>query len=334
MLYTNERLEFLKKLVKDNISHWGFSPSADVALLTYSENATFTVQGNGEKRVFRVYRPLYHSNDEILAELQFMQRVEQQGNIILPHIYKTLNDEYFLSINADGFDWRMVCFSFIEGIEPKISDNLPQWFEKLGGLAAQLHQITKNWPHVPQDDAHRQSRFTRKNWTYQTMIGQNAYWGNWRAARLDDKGKALLEICDARLKKACEEIEEKGTKLALLHADLRLANLLICGNDLAIIDFDDCGFSWLGLDFANAISFIEHEPIIDELQDQWLNGYAKISEPDKNMIESLPHLIMMRRVQLTAWLMSHNETPTAIELNDQFAATTVNLAQTYLDKHG
>ncbi|UXM95706.1 phosphotransferase [Bartonella sp. HY329] len=331
MFYTRERLAFLAALVKDNIRHWGFHSNAEVALLTYSENATFIIQDKGQKRVLRVYRPHYHSNAEILSELQFMQKVEQQGNIILPHIYKTKDNQYFLTLHAENTDWRIACFSFIEGIEPKISDDLPQWFNKLGGLAAQLHSITRDWP---SQDANSQNIFTRKSWAYETMIGKNAYWGNWRAARLEEKNKALLEICDAQLKNVCETLANKGTKFSLLHADLRLANLLKHKDELAIIDFDDCGFSWLGLDFANAISFIENEPIVPLLQDQWLSGYAKVREPDRHMIESLPHLIMMRRMQLTAWLMSHNETPTAIALNDQFGCITSHLAKIYLHKHG
>lgn len=329
MLYTSQILALLTTLVENNIKHWGFGAHARVALLHYSENATFIMNDRGSKRIFRVYRPNYHSNTEILSELHFMQHVEQAGTIILPHIYKTQEGKFFLKIIAHGYEWRMACFSYLEGYEPKILDNLPQWFERLGGLAAKLHQITVDWPQNNDKITHC---FTRKHWTYETMIGPNAYWGNWRAARLNAQDKAVLEICDTTLKNAYEKIKAVGNKVALLHADLRLANLLIQGKNLAIIDFDDCGFAYHGLDFANAISFIEHEPIVVELQEQWLNGYAKVMPLDQKLIDTLPHLIMMRRMQLTAWLISHNETETAKQLNNQFSNQTVDLAKLYLEK--
>ncbi len=38
---------------------------------------------------------------------------------------------------------------------------------------------------------------------------------------------------------------------------MRLANLLIDGDRVTLIDFDDCGFGWFMYDFAAAISFFE-----------------------------------------------------------------------------
>jgi Ser/Thr protein kinase RdoA (MazF antagonist) len=34
----------------------------------------------------------------------------------------------------------------------------------------------------------------------------------------------------------------------------------------------DCGFSWFFYDFATAVSFMEHEPVVAELRASWLDG--------------------------------------------------------------
>ena len=45
----------------------------------------------------------------------------------------------------------------------------------------------------------------------------------------------------------------------------------------------------------------------------------------------LPHMIMLRRMLLTAWIASHAETPTAQELVAQgYTAGTVTLAERHL----
>ena len=49
-------------------------------------------------------------------------------------------------------------------------------------------------------------------------------------------------------------------RFGLIHCDLRLANLLIDGKTVKVIDFDDCGFGWYMYDAATPISFYEHEP--------------------------------------------------------------------------
>jgi Ser/Thr protein kinase RdoA (MazF antagonist) len=66
-------------------------------------------------------------------------------------------------------------------------------------------------------------------------------------------------------------------RFGLIHADLRLANLLVDDTHLRIIDFDDCGFSWFLYDFATAVSFIEDEPIVPALLQAWLAGYARVA---------------------------------------------------------
>ena len=43
---------------------------------------------------------------------------------------------------------------------------------------------------------------------------------------------------------------------------MRLANLLVDGRDVSVIDFDDCGFGWFMYDLGSSVSFIEHDPTV------------------------------------------------------------------------
>jgi Ser/Thr protein kinase RdoA (MazF antagonist) len=104
----------------------------------------------------------------------------------------------------------------------------------------------------------------------------------------------------------------------LVHADLRLANLLVDGERLGIIDFDDCGFSWFFYDFAAAVSFMEHEPVIAELRQAWLEGYRTIAAVSKEDEAMLPVFVMLRRILLTAWIASHADTETAGRLGTDY----------------
>src|SRR3546814_1904552 len=54
-------------------------------------------------------------------------------------------------------------------------------------------------------------------------------------------------------------------RFGLIHADFRLANLLVHKGDTRVIDFDDSGLGWYLYDAATAVSFIEHRPDLDEL---------------------------------------------------------------------
>ena len=111
---------------------------------------------------------------------------------------------------------------------------------------------------------------------------------------------------------------------------MRAANLLVDGERLGVIDFDDCGFSWFAYDFAASISFMETAPFIPELMAAWLDGYARLASLDPEQVAALPMLVMLRRMQLTAWIASHSETPTAQSMGTAYTAGTIELADRYL----
>ena len=67
-------------------------------------------------------------------------------------------------------------------------------------------------------------------------------------------------------------------RYGLVHADLRLANLLeSTASRRYVIDFDDCGFGWFLYDFGAAVSFFEHDPRVPELTDAWVRGYRAVA---------------------------------------------------------
>ena len=59
---------------------------------------------------------------------------------------------------------------------------------------------------------------------------------------------------------------------------MRLANLLVDGDRVTLIDFDDCGFGWFVYDFAAAISFYEDRPNVAALRESWIAGYTKVMD--------------------------------------------------------
>jgi len=168
-------------------------------------------------------------------------------------------------------------------------------------------------------------------WNFETIAGHSAHWGPWQAALgLNDEGHAILQRAVEQLERQTNEYSMSGSRFGLIHADLRLANLLDDGERLGVIDFDDCGFGWYGYDFAAAVSFIEREPYIGMLFDSWVTGYrhvAALSDEDEAMI---PTFVMLRRLQLTAWIASHSETPTAQEFGDGFTEGTIAMAEKFL----
>jgi Ser/Thr protein kinase RdoA (MazF antagonist) len=123
-------------------------------------------------------------------------------------------------------------------------------------------------------------------------------------------------------------------RFGLIHCDMRLANLLMDGRSVKVIDFDDCGFSWLLYDCATTVSFFEHEEHVPALLDAWVRGYRRVATLAKEDEAEIPTFVMLRRLLLVAWIGSHSETELAQSMGVQYTKDTVGLCETYLSRFG
>ncbi len=90
--------------------------------------------------------------------------------------------------------------------------------------------------------------------------------------------QAVLGRLDETLRRRLEAFGRGPERYGLVHADTRLANLLVEDGSVSVIDFDDCGFSWYLYDLGTTVSFFEHQPQVPELIDSWLNGYRRLGD--------------------------------------------------------
>ncbi|MGR3802881.1 phosphotransferase enzyme family protein [Marinibacterium profundimaris] len=325
-LYDDAFVETLRRGALGLTAEWGLGPGTEVELLTLSENATFLARdpAAAEPVVLRVHRPAYHTRAEIESELAWIEALRAAGTVETPEPLR-IRDGGHVAAFEDGEQTRhVVGFRFMSGAEPDADARLVPGFEMLGAISARLHGQVRGWT-PPQG-------FVRKTWNWETAFGPDPLWGDWRAALgLDAEGKALLERLAGRLRTNLAAYGAGPDRFGLVHADLRLANLLADGDRLGVIDFDDCGFSWFAYDFAAAISFLETEPYIPDLQAAWLKGYRSVAPFGAEHEAMLPTFILFRRLLLTAWIASHAETETAAWAgHERFTQGTLDLAEGYL----
>jgi Ser/Thr protein kinase RdoA (MazF antagonist) len=329
MLYDADFLSRLQQGLRTLSPVWDVSPDADLTLLTISENATFLIRDPKADRnmIVRVHRPDYHTEAEILSELDWIEALRHDGVISTPQPFKA-SDGKLLQVFSDGQTLRhAVAFEFMSGKEPDAESDLVRWYGTLGEINARLHGHSRAWK--------RPDGFIRKTWNFDTILGPNAYWGDWRTALgLTAEGKATIERVYTLLEAQTHAYGYDADRFGLVHCDMRAANLLVDGDRLGVIDFDDCGISWFAYDFAAAISFMEHEPVVPALMAAWLDGYRRVAPLSAEHEAALPMFVMLRRIQLTAWIASHSETPTAQSLGTTYTDGTVALAERYLASQG
>jgi Ser/Thr protein kinase RdoA (MazF antagonist) len=304
---------------------WGLPSGSTLAFLSHSENTTFLAQDpiSGRRLVLRVQRIGYHTPEEITSELLWIDALITGQVVVTPRPVADREGRLLCPISLNGSIRQVVAFEFLSGKEPDSSDDLVAWFGKLGAISARLHAHSRRW--------RRPSSFRRKVWDFDAMLGTRPLWGDWRAGiGLRDDGRKLLQRVADQLEQRVNAYGKTNERFGLVHADLRLANLLVDGERLGVIDFDDCGLSWFFYDFATAVSFMEHEPMVGELQHAWLEAYRSISPVAREDEAVLPTFVMLRRMLLTAWLASHSDTETARTLGTGHTEGTIAMGEQFL----
>jgi Ser/Thr protein kinase RdoA (MazF antagonist) len=306
------------------LRHYDVSPDAVVTLINVSENATFTVEDSGSRTILRVHRLGYHSPEAIASELDWLEALRAEAGIQTPKVIPARDGSKVVTVEDPGAEPRNCVMSeFLPGSEPA-EDRLVEDFEPLGALTARMHLHARQWV--------RPAAFTRFHWDYEAAFGPSPRWGRWQdGAGVDREAHAVLARLEARLRDRLERFGKGPERYGLIHADLRLANLLVDGEaGTSVIDFDDCGLGWYLYDLGAAVSFIEHHPQVPQMIDSWVRGYRTMLDLPEDDEDEIWTFILFRRLLLVAWIGSHSAVDVARELGAGYTHGSCELAERYL----
>ncbi len=190
-----------------------------------------------------------------------------------------------------------------------------------------MHQHVRSWQRPPW--------FERHTWDFDTSFGERPHWGRWQdgmgitSAALEAIGETV-NLINWRL----DRFGKSPDRFNLIHGDMRLANLLMDGRTIKVIDFDDCGFSWFLYDCATTVSFFEDKPEVPELLKAWVRGYRRVGTLSTEEEAEIDTFVMLRRLLLVAWIGSHSETELAQSMGVAYTRGTIPLCERYLSRFG
>ncbi len=325
------QLAILLELATDATRNFALPAELSVKLINLSENATYAVQArDGQRWALRIHRDGYHSRAAIASELAWLQSLRESRVVVTPVPVPGCNGEIVQIVGHPRIKTarHVVLSQWETGVEPGIGEDLARPFEILGEVAARMHRHTRDWQ--------RPTWFTRPTWNFETALGEVApHWGRWRDgmgvdAQIAARFGRTVDLIGRRL----AAYGQDSGRFGLIHCDMRLANLLIDGDAVKVIDFDDCGFSWYMYDAATPVSFYEHEPQVPDLIESWKTGYRKVLDLPAADEAEIPTFIMLRRLLLIAWVGSHAATDLAQSMGLAYTEGTADLCDAYLSNFG
>jgi Ser/Thr protein kinase RdoA (MazF antagonist) len=325
-------------IARDALRAHRVGPAARLTLVEVSENATFAVDDpdTGERSVLRVYRPGYQTRAAIESELAWINALRADRVVDTPAVLPaTDGSPVVVGRHPDGERRHAVRFAWVDGAPPA-DGALVEDFRTLGTITARLHAHTRSW--TPP------AGFTRFRWDYRTTIGESGRWGRWRdGIAVGPAERDVFGRLDAVVRARLAAYGDGPERFGLVHADMRLANLLVTGPRAApggpppgtvhVIDFDDCGFGWFMYDLGAALSFIEDDPRAPDLTAAWVSGYRRVAPLSAAEEAELPTFVLLRRLLLVAWIGSHADTELAQSMGAPFTRRSCDLAEDYLSGH-
>jgi len=311
------------------LADYDLAPTSTLRLLNLSENATYLVEdaGTGARSILRVHRRNYHRPHEIESELDWLEALRRDSDVTVPTVLPTRDGRRVVTVDSDGTPRYVVHFDMVAGAEPDEGTVTLEDFHTLGCITAALHDHSHSWT--------RPERFGRFAWDWENCLGDNPRWGRWQDAEgVGPQENHLLGRAQDLLRNRLAEYGSGPDRFGLIHADLRLANLLVDPPAITVIDFDDCGFGWFFYDFGTAVSFIEDDPALPEWQASWVEGYRSrrpMAPADEEMLASF---VLLRRLLLLAWMGTHSHSKESKTKAVSYAEGSCALAERYLSTDG
>lgn len=315
----------LQQVVRENFPVlYSCAENTKIELLKNSENLTFSVFAPTGTAILRVNRPFYHTEEELRAELRWMELIRRDGAVAVPEVYAGKDGNLLQSFVSPQSGTRYFCslFSFLPGktVRELHGQELLEKTAGIGAIAASLHRQAQENCEV--------DRLPRFSWDFENLLGPNARWGSWReypGLTADDRN--LFREAVIRIGHRLENYGKGPSRYGLIHSDLHLSNVIADGDALQVIDFDDCGYGWFLYDLG--CSLVEYSENLPALTKAWLSGYQTKRSLTKEDRNEIPTFLLLRRIVRLAWLSSHSGSDTAKSVGPEYLIQTRRMARLY-----
>ncbi|MEP6867180.1 MAG: phosphotransferase [Novosphingobium sp.] len=322
----------LQQLAQAALAHWP-GRFTDLKAVKYRENAVFSVyRDDGLRFAVRIHRHGYHSQDALRSELNWMNALAAAG-VGAPPVALSLAGRALSEVGHPAVpETRQIdLLQWLPGTPiGSAEDGLAvtgtaatALFEKVGALAAQVHDHSSSWSDV--------GTLVRHSWDEAGLIGAEPFWGQfWKMPGLTEAQVTLLWQARDQAEAELATFGKGSDRYGLIHADFVPENLLFDGENLNLIDFDDCGFGWHMFELATALFFLLHQPDYPALKTALMQGYRQVRALPAEHEALLPLFLFLRGTTYLGWMQTRPETETAQTMGPMMIEQTCLLAERYL----
>lgn len=284
--------------------------AGDLALVSLAENVTFKVvdRRDGGAYVLRLHRPGYHTLEELVSERSWIRALADAG-IEVPSALPARDGRDYVPVTipatgeqrfAGMLRWtngRLLSDVLAETSEDSVVEN---YFAQLGALTASMHDQASAWQVPP--------GFRRHALDADGLMGDAPHWGPfWEHRSLSPGERSLLLDVRGRMHEKLTRLSRDPSAYSLIHADMHPGNILIDGERLTVIDFDDAGFGWHQYDIAVVLTYWQTKPNAAEIERAFLHGYRTVRRLPEDAPTTIPMFRLIRWMASIGWFHQRPE---------------------------
>ena len=282
----------------------------DLALVSMTENVTFKVtdRHDGRAYVLRLHRPGYHTLEELESELAWIRALGAAGvEVPKPESARDGRNYVPVGIAATGevrfaglarwTEGRLLSEVLAQADDERQVEN---YFTQLGALTAAMHNQASPWQPPP--------GFTRHHLDADGLMGPAPHWGPfWEHRSFSAAERGLLLETRDRMHAWLARLDREAGGYSLIHSDMHPGNILVDGDRLTVIDFDDAGFGWHDYDIAVVLTYWQSKPNAAAIDRAFLKGYRAVRPLPDQALETIRTFRLIRWMASIGWFHERPE---------------------------
>lgn len=306
----------MMELAKAAVTVWGLE-GARLEFVAGRENRVYRVSDASGDYALRVKRPGYRRSIELESELQWMAALAQAG-LLVPRPLPSLRGRLLEEVGGHQVD----LLTWLPGqtlgaaLQDQPAPDIAGLFHALGQQMARLHDASDAW--VPPAD------FSRVRWDAEGLLGEAPVWGRfWEHPALSADDQRLFGHFRSSARRELQRLQDR-LDFGLIHADLVRENVLLQGERIGLLDFDDGGWGYRAFDLATTLLKFTGSPGYPVLQGALLRGYQAVRPLD---LAALDLFLALRATTYVGWVVSRLGEDGAQARSERYVATAREVCQ-------
>lgn len=280
MLKVNSTIDahWYSRIAEQILEPWEHDQSS-ARFFRASANFVYTFRTQGKDYVLRFTDSAERSAAAVEGEMVLLQWLTSKGLIVTPPI-ASKNGRSVEKVETDLGTFYGVVFPLLQGVQVDFDELNAAQFTAWGAALGKLHATLHMYP-----EPGLTARSTWKEQLYKARIF------------LPEDAPAVIAEYEY-LSSFLDALPITETNYGLIHGDFELDNLFWQGNSIAMLDFDDCAYSWYIADIACALRdlFKINIDLNHPSFQAFIHGYSQHYPLDEPLLLQLP--MWMRVVNL------------------------------------